>query len=156
MIGFCDVVLRRYHHCVSSMADWANRKGVRPAMLLNLALSYRNTGDDANGSRVNEYALQLPEDRGAEIVLHVERDATTAIPAHSALVLQSSSPTRVQARVLVRAVAETRTRGPLNGVDTPTLFATINAVKTQPELARFQFRATNRWLKGTHSRSRST
>jgi len=51
-------------------------------------------------------------------------------------------------------VAETRTRGPLNGVDTPTLFATINAVKTQPELARFQFRATNRWLKGTHSRSR--
>jgi uncharacterized OsmC-like protein len=53
-------------------------------------------------------------------------------------------------------VAETtrRERGPLNGVDTPTLFATINAVKSQPELAKFQFRATNRWLKGTHSRSR--
>jgi uncharacterized OsmC-like protein len=26
--------------------------------------------------------------------------------------------------------------------------------KAQPELARFQFRATNRWVKGTHSRSR--
>lgn len=47
-----------------------------------------------------------------------------------------------------------RTRVPMNGVDTPNLFATINAVKGQPELARFQFRATNRWLKGTHSRSR--
>jgi uncharacterized OsmC-like protein len=47
-----------------------------------------------------------------------------------------------------------RERVPLNGVDTPTLFATINAVKAQPELGKFQFRATNRWLKGTHSRSR--
>ena len=43
---------------------------------------------------------------------------------------------------------------PLNGVDTPTLFATINVVKAQPELAKFQFRATNQWVKGTHSRSR--
>ena len=48
----------------------------------------------------------------------------------------------------------TRERGPLNGVNTPTLFATLNAVKAQPELAAFQFRATNRWLKGTHSRTR--
>jgi uncharacterized OsmC-like protein len=52
------------------------------------------------------------------------------------------------------AEAKTRERLPLNGVDTPTLFATINAVKAQPELARFQFRAINRWVKGTHSRSR--
>lgn len=43
---------------------------------------------------------------------------------------------------------------PLNGVDTPTLFATLDAVRSQPELARFQFRATNRWQAGTHSRSR--
>jgi uncharacterized OsmC-like protein len=43
---------------------------------------------------------------------------------------------------------------PLNGVDTPTLFATLDAVRQQPELARFQFRATNRWQAGTHSRSR--
>jgi uncharacterized OsmC-like protein len=43
---------------------------------------------------------------------------------------------------------------PLNGVDTPALFATINVVKAQPELARFQFRATNRWVKGTNSRTR--
>ena len=48
---------------------------------------------------------------------------------------------------------KTRERGPLNGVDTPTLFATINVVKAQPELAKFQFRATNRWLTGTYSRT---
>ena len=39
-----------------------------------------------------------------------------------------------------------------NGVDTSALFATINVVKEQRELARFQFRATNTWIKGTHSR----
>ena len=42
----------------------------------------------------------------------------------------------------------------MNGVDVPTLFATINAVGEQPELAKFQFRATNRWVRGTHSRTR--
>jgi uncharacterized OsmC-like protein len=42
---------------------------------------------------------------------------------------------------------------PRNGVDTPTLFATLDAVKGQPEIAKFQFRATNRWVAGTHSRS---
>lgn len=41
-----------------------------------------------------------------------------------------------------------------NGVDTPTLFATIDAVAQQPELARCQFRATNHWVSGTHSRTR--
>lgn len=43
---------------------------------------------------------------------------------------------------------------PMNGIDTPTLFATLDAVKAQPELAKFQFRASNRWQQGTHSRSR--
>ena len=43
---------------------------------------------------------------------------------------------------------------PLNGVDTPTLFATIGAVKAQAELARFTFRTTNQWQRGTHSRTR--
>jgi uncharacterized OsmC-like protein len=47
-----------------------------------------------------------------------------------------------------------RERVPLNGVDTPTLFATINAVKAQPELGKFQFRVTNHWLEGTHSEGR--
>ena len=47
----------------------------------------------------------------------------------------------------------TLSRPPLNGVDTPTLFATLDAVKANPDLAKFQFRATNRWISGTHNRS---
>ena len=40
-----------------------------------------------------------------------------------------------------------------NGVDTQKLFATLDLIKEQPELAKFQFRATNRWIGGTHNRS---
>ena len=55
--------------------------------------------------------------------------------------------------------ATTKTRRepvPLNGVDTPTLFGTLNVVKGQPELARFQFRARNRWQSGTLSETTIT
>lgn len=40
-----------------------------------------------------------------------------------------------------------------NGVDTATLFATLDAVKGTNEIAKFQFRASNTWLSGTHNRS---
>ena len=40
-----------------------------------------------------------------------------------------------------------------NGVDTTTLFATIDAVKATPQLAKFRFRAVNRWVGGVHSQS---
>jgi len=40
-----------------------------------------------------------------------------------------------------------------NGVDTATLFATLDAVKEAPEAAQFQFRARNDWVSGTHNRS---
>ena len=40
-----------------------------------------------------------------------------------------------------------------NGVDTATLFATLDAVKQAPAAAKFQFRAHNRWVGGTHSQS---
>ena len=40
-----------------------------------------------------------------------------------------------------------------NGVDTDKMFATLDLIKEQPELARFQFRATNRWIDGAHNRS---
>ena len=56
--------------------------------------------------------------------------------------------------VETKAAEAKKDRGPRNGVDTPTLFATLDAVKGQPELAKFQFRATNRWVKGTNSRTR--
>jgi uncharacterized OsmC-like protein len=40
-----------------------------------------------------------------------------------------------------------------NGVDTETLFATLDAVRAQPELGRFQFRVVNTWIDGSHNRS---
>ena len=40
-----------------------------------------------------------------------------------------------------------------NGVDTATLFATLDAVKGNNDIAKFQFRATNRWVSGTHNQS---
>jgi uncharacterized OsmC-like protein len=40
-----------------------------------------------------------------------------------------------------------------NGVDTEKMFATLDLIRQQPELARFQFRATNRWIDGAHNRS---
>jgi uncharacterized OsmC-like protein len=40
-----------------------------------------------------------------------------------------------------------------NGVDTATLFATLDAVKGNPDIAKFQFRASNKWISGTHNRS---
>ena len=41
-----------------------------------------------------------------------------------------------------------------NGVKTPDLLATINVVKDSPDLAKFSFRASNRWISGTYSESR--
>jgi uncharacterized OsmC-like protein len=40
-----------------------------------------------------------------------------------------------------------------NGVDTEKLFATLDAIKADPELARFQFRVRNEWIGGSHNRS---
>lgn len=40
-----------------------------------------------------------------------------------------------------------------NGIDTAQVYGTLDALRAQPELARFEFRATNRWINGTHSRS---
>lgn len=55
---------------------------------------------------------------------------------------------------MTKSATETRPAPtPRNGVDTPALFATINAVASQRDLAKFEFRATNRWQEGTHSRT---
>ena len=54
----------------------------------------------------------------------------------------------------VMARATRAPREPRNGVNTPALMATINVVKETPALAKFRFRASNRWISGTHSVSR--
>ena len=38
----------------------------------------------------------------------------------------------------------------VNGVNIDQLFSTIDLLKEKPELAKFKFRATNKWLGGTH------
>ena len=40
-----------------------------------------------------------------------------------------------------------------NGVDTDVLYGTLDAIKAQPELGRFQFRAENQWVSGAHNRT---
>jgi len=44
-------------------------------------------------------------------------------------------------------------RVPMNGVDVPTLFATVNFVADTPGASSFRFRAENRWIAGTRSRT---
>jgi uncharacterized OsmC-like protein len=40
-----------------------------------------------------------------------------------------------------------------NGVNVDQMFGTLDAVKAQPALARFQFRVANRWMGGSHNQS---
>lgn len=41
----------------------------------------------------------------------------------------------------------------VNGVNVDQLFDTIDMIKEKPEIARFKFRATNRWIAGTHNQA---
>ena len=41
----------------------------------------------------------------------------------------------------------------VNGVNIDHLFNTIEQIKEKPEIARFKFRATNKWVDGTHNRA---
>ncbi len=47
----------------------------------------------------------------------------------------------------------TQTPTLINGVNVDQLVGTVNAIKQNPDLARFQFRAHNEWLDGGHSRT---
>jgi uncharacterized OsmC-like protein len=40
-----------------------------------------------------------------------------------------------------------------NGVDTEVLYGTLDAIKSDPSIAKFQFRARNRWIDGAHNRT---
>jgi len=40
-----------------------------------------------------------------------------------------------------------------NGVDTEQLFGTLDAIKPDASIAKFQFRARNRWIDGAHNRT---
>jgi uncharacterized OsmC-like protein len=40
-----------------------------------------------------------------------------------------------------------------NGVDSEQMYGTLDAIKADPTLGAFQFRASNRWIGGAHNRS---
>ena len=40
-----------------------------------------------------------------------------------------------------------------NGVNAEQMYGTLDLIKDQPALARFQFRVSNRWIEGAHNRS---
>lgn len=46
-----------------------------------------------------------------------------------------------------------KTMTKLNGLDTAKMFETIEAIRKQPELAKFEFRLANRWIDGGANRS---
>ena len=48
----------------------------------------------------------------------------------------------------------TQTQQKINGVDVDQLLATVDAIKENPSLAEFRFRAQTEWLEGGHSRTR--
>lgn len=54
---------------------------------------------------------------------------------------------------MTTATLQKPAKAPMNGVDVPTLAATLGVVKDQRNLAKFTFRANGEWLSGTHSRT---
>jgi len=54
---------------------------------------------------------------------------------------------------MTTATADKPAKVAMNGVDVPTLTATLGAVRETPDIAKFTFRANGEWLSGTHSRT---
>lgn len=63
-----------------------------------------------------------------------------------------STQTTTASNTNTNTSGEPAKKGVMNGVDRDALFGTINHVAANPELASFQFRVSNRWVDGTHSR----
>jgi uncharacterized OsmC-like protein len=49
--------------------------------------------------------------------------------------------------------AERKDEHTVNGVDVDRLFDTIDAIKGEPDIAKFKFRIKNRWISGGHNRT---
>ncbi|HSI78307.1 MAG TPA: OsmC family protein [Lunatimonas sp.] len=44
-------------------------------------------------------------------------------------------------------------RGQVNGFSMEDIFGTVQAIQSNPEIAHFEFRVTNKWINGGHNRS---
>ena len=111
--------------------------------------------------RASRHTSQPDLGSGADVAHAAWEEGFTKTTSH-----QSKGPTHVPVPVPPTHAIEARPASPpgglkmstitntiRNGVDTEKLFATLDLIKAQPELARFQFRASNRWIDGSHNRS---
>jgi uncharacterized OsmC-like protein len=71
---------------------------------------------------------------------------------HEPVCLAPTDPARGRTNTKEEAVATTADVI-RNGVDTERLFGTLDAIKAEPSIATFQFRARNRWIDGAHNRT---
>ena len=132
------------HAAGSAASIWANTGGShhlrrdRRGQQVTRAHDHRRTGCQPAG-RVLIWAVITGDPAG-------ESNHTQTYQAHSAPTLQYFNQ---DDKDKWPALAETVR----NGVDTTTLFATLDAIKAQPEIAAFQFRAHNKWIDGAHNRS---
>ena len=55
---------------------------------------------------------------------------------------------------MTQQATNTQTTFRLNGLDMDALVGTVDAVRQDPSLGRFEFRATNQWMDGGENRSR--
>jgi uncharacterized OsmC-like protein len=99
-------------------------------------------------------SIHVPEDETCFLLIEASmvesvRDAAgrAALPFDHVLETAADNPER-----RTHAMATT-TEIIRNGVDTEQLFGTLDAIKAQPSLAKFQFRARNRWIVGAHNRT---
>ena len=56
-------------------------------------------------------------------------------------------------QVLDEMTMDVQSAGRMNGLDLDAMMATVQALKSDPTLAKFQFRAKNRWIDGGENRS---
>lgn len=61
-VGYALYAVKEWRRAVRWLDDWESRKGLRPWMLSNLALSLRELGRDAEAERVSKAALKLDDD----------------------------------------------------------------------------------------------
>jgi len=61
--------------------------------------------------------------------------------------------TNIYITILRGEVIEMADNKIVNGVNVTELFNTIEAIKGRPDIAKFKFRATNKWINGTHCRA---
>jgi uncharacterized OsmC-like protein len=53
-------------------------------------------------------------------------------------------------------MAKQQTDSTVNGIDLDVLQKTVSAIETDPGLAKCKFRASNKWIRGNHNRTRIT